>query len=114
MTNSLSANTQAILLLTAPLLAADADATNHQLTPGEYKQVVKVLTQIKLRPADFLNTEADQLPGELQSLIDGDRCKSLLLRRSELDQAVEYWQSRAIWVVSPFDDEYPRRLKERL
>ena len=31
-----------------------------------------------------------------------------------LSQAVERWQTRAIWVVSRADAEYPRRLKARL
>ena len=31
-----------------------------------------------------------------------------------LSQAVERWQSRAIWVVSRSDDGYPQRLKARL
>jgi len=113
MNRSLSANTKAVLLLTAPLLAA-ADASKDQLTPGEYKQVAKLLAQLKMRPADLLNNQADQLPGEMQCLIDGERCQRLLQRESELDQAVQHWESRAIWVVSPFDDEYPRRLRERL
>jgi predicted Rossmann fold nucleotide-binding protein DprA/Smf involved in DNA uptake len=31
-----------------------------------------------------------------------------------MSQALERWQSRAIWIVCHTDDEYPRRLKERL
>jgi len=114
MTNLVSANTQAILLLTAPLIVAGTEPATDLLTPGEYKQVAKLLAQVALQPADLPNTQADQLPGELQNLLDGDRCKRLLQRTNQWEQAVEYWQSRAIWVVSPFDEAYPGRLKERL
>jgi predicted Rossmann fold nucleotide-binding protein DprA/Smf involved in DNA uptake len=114
MGKSLSANTQAVLLLTAPLIAGGAETTNDLLTPREYKQVAKVSAQIQSQPADLLQAQAERLPGELQTVFAGDRCQRLLGRTSELDQAVEYWQSREIWVVSPFDEEYPRRIKERL
>lgn len=42
------------------------------------------------------------------------RLESLLARGFLLSQAVERWQTRAIWVVSRADAEYPRRLKTRL
>jgi predicted Rossmann fold nucleotide-binding protein DprA/Smf involved in DNA uptake len=55
-----------------------------------------------------------ELLGECQSLIEGDRPERLLARGFLLGQAVERWQTRAIWVVSRADGEYPKRLKARL
>ena len=55
-----------------------------------------------------------ELLAECQHLIDSDRLKRLLARGFLLSQAIERWQTRAIWVVSRADAEYPRRLKTRL
>jgi predicted Rossmann fold nucleotide-binding protein DprA/Smf involved in DNA uptake len=54
------------------------------------------------------------LLGECQHLIDSARIKRLLDRGFLMSQAVECWQTRAIWVVSRADAEYPRGLKMRL
>ena len=43
MSEALSPNTQAILLLTAPLLAGRGKASSDLLTPGEYKKLARHL-----------------------------------------------------------------------
>ncbi len=114
MTPRLSANTQAILLLTAPLLAGGSSASPDLLTPGEYKRLARHLREIQRQPADLLRPGNGELFQDCQPIIDQTRLQRLLERGFLLSQAVEHWQTRAIWVVSRADAEYPRRLKTRL
>jgi predicted Rossmann fold nucleotide-binding protein DprA/Smf involved in DNA uptake len=114
MSLSLSPNTQAILLLTAPLIAGRNQAQADFLTPGEYRGLVRFLRERQRQPADLLASDGEALIGERQSLVDRDRLKRLLGRGFLLSQAVERWQARSIWVVSRADAKYPRRLKSRL
>ena len=114
MSTSLSPNTQAILLLTAPLIAGRGESSSDLLTLGEYKRLARFLRDKQRQPSDLLAHDAVELLGECQSLIDSDRLKRLLARGFLLGQAVERWQTRAIWVVSRAEGEYPRRLKARL
>ena len=57
---SLSPNTQAVLLLTAPLIAGRADASSELLTAGEYQRLVRLLTQMNRQPADLLSLMTSQ------------------------------------------------------
>ena len=85
------------------------------LTSGEYKRLARFLRDKQRQPADLLTLRcAGFARGACQPLIDSDRLKRLLARGFLLSQAVERWQTRAIWVVSRADAEYPRRLKARL
>ena len=114
MTQSLSPNTQAILLLTAPLIAGRRAGLSDVLTPGEYKRLARFLRDRQRQPSDLLAPGAADLLGECRLLIEGDRLERLLGRGFLLAQAVERWHARAIWVVSRADGEYPKRLKARL
>lgn len=114
MTPVLSPNTQAILLLTAPLLAGRGTASSDLLSPGEYKRLARHLREIKQQPGDLLSLDAAEIMHSCQPIIDESRLQKLLGRGFLLSQAVERWQARAIWVVSRADAEYPRRLKNRL
>ena len=114
MSAALSANTKAILLLTAPLIAGRAKKSGDLLTPGEYKKLARHLVELGAKPADLLTPAADQLLGDCHCVIDKARLERLLARGFQLSQAVERWQARAIWVVSRADSTYPQRLKARL
>lgn len=114
MNPNLSPNTQAILLLTAPLLAGQRETTDELLTPGEYKRLARFLREQQKQPSDLLASEAADLLQDCASVIDPERLKRLLGRGFLLTQAIERWQSRAIWVASRADADYPRRLKTRL
>ena len=114
MSNSLSPNTQAILLLTAPLIAGRRDSSADLLKPGEYKRLARFLRDKQREPADLLVPDGRELLDECQQLVGSERLKSLLARGFLLSQAVERWHARAIWVVSRADAEYPKRLKARL
>jgi predicted Rossmann fold nucleotide-binding protein DprA/Smf involved in DNA uptake len=111
---ALSPNTQATLLLTAPLIVGRNKPSSDILTPGEYKKLVQFLRERHWQPEDLLGPEAQTLIEACQRLVEGDRIRRLLARGFLLSQAVERWQTRAIWVASSADEEYPKRLKERL
>lgn len=114
MNNELSANTQAILLLTAPLIAGRNEESAELLKPGEYKKLARHLVEIQRQPADLLSRNEESILKECQVVADATRLKRLLDRGFLLSQAVEKWRSRAIWVVSRADAAYPRRLKKNL
>ena len=110
----LSPNGQAILLLTAPLIAGHGNSSPDLLSPGEYKRLAQHLRELKHQPSDLLSPDADELLRECQPIIDASRLQRLLGRGFLLSQVIERWQARAIWVVSRADPDYPRRLKLRL
>jgi len=114
MSSVLSPNTKAILLLTAPLIAGRGKKAGELLSPGEYKKLARHLIELDAKPADLLTPAADQLLGECHRVVDKGRLERLLARGFLLSQAVERWQTRAIWVVSRADRGYPQRLKTRL
>ena len=114
MIHSLSPNTQAILLLTAPLIVGRGTDSADLLTSSEYKRLARFLRERQRQPSDLLSAEGDSLLRECHSLIDSSRLKRLLERGFLLSQAMERWQPRAIWVISRADANYPKRLKTHL
>lgn len=114
MITEISQNTQATLLLTAPLIAGRGNSSSDLLTPGEYKRLARRLREMQHQPADLLSLGSDELLRICQPIIDGGRLQRLLGRGFLLSQVIERWQTRAIWVVSRADTNYPRSLKTRL
>ena len=114
MNSPISANTQTILLLTAPLIVGRRGHSFELLTPSEYNRLARFLRDNEREPADLLGPEAGELLQKSQGVIDSKRLMQLLGRGFLLSQAIERWQARAIWVVSRADFDYPRRLKARL
>lgn len=114
MTDPLSPNTQAILLLTAPLIVGRCAGAERPLTPTQYSRLAVHLRDLGRKPADFLTEGADELLQQCASIADVEQMRRLLGRGFLLSQAVERWHSRAIWVISRADAAYPRRLKKRL
>jgi DNA processing protein len=114
MTPALSPNTQAILLLTAPLIAGRGNVSPDLLSPGEYKRLARHLREMQRQPADLISLDAAEILRACRFVIDESRLQRLLGRGFLLSQVIERWQTRAIWVVSRADAEYPRRLKARL
>ena len=110
----LSPNAQAILLLTAPLIAGRGKPSADPLTAGEYRRLARRLRELHREPADLLDRGADSLLKECGSHPDAARLDRLLGRGFLLSQAVERWRTRAVWVVSRADAGYPQRLKKRL
>lgn len=111
---TLSQNTQAILLLTAPLIAGRGESSSETLTIAEYKRLARLLRDRQQQPADLLSPDAGELLHGCQELLSSERLARLLGRGFLLSQAIERWQARAIWVISRADAVYPKRLKTRL
>jgi len=114
MTDALSPNTKAILLLTAPLLAANGKKSRDLLSPAEYRKLARCLRDLGAQPADLLASDTDRLLRGCDRVVGGARLERLLARDFALSQSVEHWQARSIWVVSRADAAYPQRLKTRL
>ena len=110
----LSSNTQAILLLTAPLIAGRGRPSVNPLGAGEYRRLVRRLRELQRQPADLLDPGAREIVNECRIELDSERLERLLGRGFLLSQAIERWRTRAIWVLSRADADYPRRLKQRL
>ena len=110
----LSSNAQAILLLTAPLIVGQKRTSVNPLTAGEYRNFARRLRDLQRQPADLLEPDARKELKEWGFGPETDRLLHLLGRGFLLTQAMERWQSRAIWVLSRADPGYPRRLKQRL
>ena len=113
MSPQLSRNTQAVLLLTAPLLTGASTPRAPVLTPREYQHVARWLQSIGGEPADLLASTGTPLAHRGMPL-EPDRLKCLLERGFQLAQAMERWSARAIWVIGRADTEYPAHVKARL
>lgn len=116
MHETLSANTQAILLLTAPLMLGKgkSSSSGELLKPSEYQRLARHLVGLEKQPADFLSPAAEEVIESCRDVVDPDRMRTLLARGFMLSQALDRWRSRAIWVVSRADPRYPRLLKSKL
>lgn len=122
MSESLSQNTRAILLLMAPLIIGRGVARDRTVRPlslrREYSELASRLREVGREPADLIGVDGVAVLDECLTAagprIDRQRVESLLARGVQLSLAVERWQTRAIWVVSRADHDYPRRLKARL
>ena len=115
MNDAPSVNTRAILLLTAPLIIGrERQSSPQPLSAGEYNRLARRLRELQRQPADLLDNDARTLLEECQIDLDPERLDRLLDRGFLLSQAMERWRTRALWVTSRADPEYPRRLKKRL
>jgi DNA processing protein len=114
MTQEISDNTQAILLLTAPLIVGKKGEGAPLLTLAEYNRLARSLRDAGKQPADLLGQDAAPLLDTCGAYLGRERLQALLARGFQLSQAVDPWHSRGIWVISRADPSYPRRLKSRL
>ena len=112
--NAPSRNTQAILLLSAPLISDGMRREAPILSPVEYRRLAARLRDLDAAPADLLASGADGLIEACGDTMDSTRLRTLLGRGFLLAQAIDRWAARAIWVISRADDDYPRRVKRRL
>ena len=114
MVTELSENAKAILLLTAPLSSGKRADAVEPLGFTAYGALALWLRDHGLEPADLLAPGGNDELAESEFPFDGERIRQLLGRGFQLSQAVERWQSRAIWVISRADDQYPKEFKKRL
>jgi len=114
MTTPLTSNTQAILLLTAPLVAGRGDLSAKLFSLGEYNKLGRLLREKQKQPADLIGADAGEVIELCARQFGNERLEALLGRGFLLSQAVERWSARSIWVISRADPAYPKRLKTRL
>jgi DNA processing protein len=110
----LTPNTQAILLLTAPLVAGRGELPAKLFSLGEYNQLARLLREKQKQPADLIGADAGNMLSLGAQRFGKERLEALLGRGFLLSQAVERWTTRSIWVISRADSSYPQRLKARL
>jgi len=109
-----SANTQAVLLLTAPLLVGKQGAPSQTLNQREYQAIVAHLHQDGHTPADLIAPDAEDILSGCEPVIPVDRLKALLQRGLLLSQCLDQWSQRNIWVISRADPAYPSRYRDKL
>lgn len=110
----LSAQAQAILLLTVSLGKADTGAAR-PLTNAEWARFAIWLKQSGLEPAALLKADLDALLSNLADRsVTIDRVKLLLGRGAALGLNLEKWQRAGLWALTRSDPQYPDRLKRRL
>lgn len=115
MTWSLFPNTKAILLLTGRLHVGQHREPSEPLSLREYRKLEEHLRERGFQPADLLLGEPEEVLGEYPSGDGGlERIKDLLGRGGRLAQAVDHWHTRAIWVISHYDEEYASCFRTRL
>ena len=110
LTADISADTQAALLLTAPLLAKQRGASPEPLQPSDYRRFTRFLYENGWHLADLLTKDSEDVFLHDRLPLDAGRLKLLLARGFHLSQVMEQWHSRAIWVIGATDDAYPSRL----
>jgi predicted Rossmann fold nucleotide-binding protein DprA/Smf involved in DNA uptake len=111
----LSTETEVTLLLCGSFEERSSQSEVKPLTPGEYFRITGWLKNSLLTLTDLIRSEViEQIPVETLRGITIDRLTALIERRSALDTAIERWQARGIWVLSPGDAAYPVRLWQRL
>lgn len=111
---TLSANTQAILLLTTHFSKANkGDAM--PLTNKEWGTFALWLKDHTLTPESLLLGDPTvKLMGWSNNKITQERIASLLSRGSSLALAAERWLRAGLWIMTRSDPDYPKRLKARL
>lgn len=111
----ISPNTQAILLLTAPLLVGRKRNSDVPPLPNrEYGKLAACLVERGYEPADLLGPQASNVLAECGHDLDTERIVALLERGLLLTLALGRWRDCSLWVISRADPEYPRRFKMRL
>lgn len=114
MTSPLTPNTQAILLLTCPLIVGRSEPPADLLTLTEYNRLTRILRERQKQPGDLIAPGDEDLQEICATQFGHERLEGLLGRAFLLSQAVDRWNDRGIWVVSRADSAYPRRFKARL
>ncbi len=109
-----TANTQAILLLTAPLIAGRSENSHNLLSQGEYNRLARLLRDGQRQPEDLIGPDAGSALDLCSPPFDHSRLEALLARGFQLSQAADRWSARAIWVMSRADTAYPRRMRSRV
>ncbi len=102
------------MLLTVSLGRSDRSEAK-PLSPKEWARFATWLRNRNLEVSDLLKGELrSQLEGWTDRSIPRSRLESLVERGGALGLAIERWQRAGLWIMTPWDSEYPERLKDRL
>jgi DNA processing protein len=112
-TRLVSEETQATLLLCAPLLAAKQKG-EAPLSIGEFHRLTTALRQMGVGLGDLLGAKAGEVISGLPMDADRGRIEGLLGRGFLMSLALEKWAGMALWVLGRSDEQYPKRLRDRL
>lgn len=111
---ALSAQAQAVVLLTAHLAKAEKGAVR-PLSAAEWGRFAVWLRDRGLQPEALLSGEpARLLDGWLDKTVTMPRVEALLGRGAALGLALDRWERAGLWVMTRSDPDYPDRLKRRL
>lgn len=113
MTPDTTRDTQAALLLGAPLTTATTAPSDAILKPAEFRAVRARIVATGRPLGDLLGPNAAAVVTECADLVPESRLHDLLGRGFRLAQALDQWAARSIWVVGTTDDAYPTRLRDR-
>ena len=113
MTPEASRDTQATLLLSAPLTTSTTLPADPILKPAEFRAVRACIVATGRSLGDLLGPGAPTLVTECANLVPETRLHDLLARGFRLAQALDQWAARSIWVVGTTDEAYPTRLRDR-
>ena len=109
-----SAQTQAILLLTA-YFSKPADESPKPLTTKEWARFAQWLKDHYINPETLMNGRLGSvLEGWSDKFITAERIEKLMNRGSALALAAEKWTRAGLWVLTRSDQYYPSRLKQLL
>ena len=114
MTEELTANTKATLLLTGPLISGRDARAQDLLTPGEFKRLERRLDELSSEPADLISSDATNLSRECDDVVSSARLEQFLGRSFLLGPVIESWQARSLWVTDRSDPLYPKALTSKL
>lgn len=111
---SISAQTQAILLLTAYFSKYSRDVPK-PLTTKEWARFAEWLKDHEINPEQLLNGQLNaSLHGWSDKYVTAERIEKLMGRGSALALAMEKWMRAGLWVLTRSDKNYPTRLKQLL
>lgn len=109
---SISPDTQVTLLLCSKLGQLN-ESSSTPLTTTEYASLCQWLRNESKSLAHLFEPEVVDQYSKI-SRFDPKRLPSLLSRGGALALAVEDWTNKGIWIISRSDENYPKRLIERL
>lgn len=111
---NLTNNAQAILLLTS-YFSKPIKGAAKPLTITEWGRFAHWLYDKKHKPADLLGDEQQDILSRWQDVkANSERISELLARGHSLALAVDKWQRSGLWILTRADEEYPKRLKQKL
>ncbi len=84
------------------------------LSLSEYNRLATCLKNSNLCPADLLREKNQDFWRSLSSQIDWERIFKLLNRGGLMGLVLERWQAQGIWTLCRLEENYPKRLKQRL